>query len=86
MPAEGILAMTRKLLVIIALIEFFAAAQSKLPRFLDVPGEKVVCSDAGELWRAPVAGGTARRLTAHPGRELFARFAPDGQWIAFTAQ
>ncbi len=26
------------------------------------------------------------RLTAHPGLELFAKFSPDGQWIAFTGQ
>ena len=31
-------------------------------------------------------GGMARRLTAHPGLELFARFSPDGRWIAFTGQ
>jgi multidrug resistance protein len=35
---------------------------------------------------APAAGGTATRLTAHPGLELFARFSPDGRWIAFTGQ
>ncbi|MEJ2722827.1 MAG: peptidase S41, partial [bacterium] len=28
----------------------------------------------------------AVRLTAHPGQELFAKFSPDGQWIAFTGQ
>ena len=25
-------------------------------------------------------------LTSHPGVELFARFSPDGKWIAFTGQ
>jgi len=28
----------------------------------------------------------ATRLTAHPGVELFGKFSPDGQWIAFTGQ
>jgi tricorn protease len=28
----------------------------------------------------------ATRLTAHPGMELFAKFSPDGKWIAFTGQ
>jgi len=31
-------------------------------------------------------GGTAVRLTAHPGMEVFAKFSPDGKWIAFTGQ
>src|SRR5262249_13809854 len=35
---------------------------------------------------APVTGGTATRLTAHPGIEVFAKFSPDGKWIAFTGQ
>ena len=40
-------------------------------------------------WRSlagSTSGGTAWRLTAHPGQELFARFSPDGHWIAFTGQ
>jgi tricorn protease len=40
----------------------------------------------GDLWTAPVTGGTATRLTAHPGVELFGKFSPDGKWIAFTGQ
>jgi tricorn protease len=60
------------------------AAQTKLLRFPDIHGEQVVFTYGGDLW--PASGGTARRLTAHPGQELFARFSPDGQWIAFTGQ
>lgn len=60
--------------------------QTKLLRFPDVHGDKVVFTYAGDLWTAPVAGGTAVRLTAHPGLELFAKFSPDGKWIAFTGQ
>src|SRR5712692_1520427 len=63
-----------------------AFAQTKLLRFPDVHGDKVVFTYAGDLWIAPVSGGSATRLTAHPGLELFAKFSPDGQWIAFTGQ
>src|SRR5205085_4906791 len=35
---------------------------------------------------APVAGGNATRLTAHPSMEVFAKFSPDGRWVAFTGQ
>ena len=63
-----------------------AAAQTKLLRFPDLHGERVVFCYGGDLWWAPAAGGTAIRLTAHPGQELFPKFSPDGQWIAFTGQ
>ncbi len=63
-----------------------AAAQTKLLRFPDVHGDRVVFTYAGDLWLAPAAGGAATRLTAHPGLELFAKFSPDGRSIAFTGQ
>lgn len=62
------------------------AAQTKLLRFPDIHGDKVVFCYAGDLWLAPSTGGTATRLTAHPGLELFPKFSPDGAWIAFTGQ
>ena len=63
-----------------------ARGQTKLLRFPDIRGDTVVFSYAGDLWKAPATGGTAIRLTAHPGLELFAKFSPDGKWIAFTGQ
>ncbi len=63
-----------------------AAAQTKLLRFPDIRGDRVVFTYAGDLWFAPSTGGTAVRLTASPGLELFAKYSPDGQWIAFTGQ
>lgn len=63
-----------------------AFAQSKLLRFPDIYGDRVVFSYASDLWTAPAAGGTATRLTAHPGMEVFAKFSPDGRWLAFTGQ
>jgi tricorn protease len=63
-----------------------ASAQSKLLRYPDVHGAHVVFCYAGDLWLAPSSGGSATRLTAHPGLELFPKFSPDGQWIAFTGQ
>ena len=61
-------------------------AQTKLLRFPDIHGDKVAFTYGGDLWTAPASGGTATRLTAHPGLELFAKFSPDGKWIAFTGQ
>jgi tricorn protease len=63
-----------------------AHAQTKLLRFPDVHGDKVVFCYAGDLWLAPSTGGTATRLTASSGIEVFPKFSPDGAWIAFTGQ
>ena len=63
-----------------------AAAQTKLLRFPDIHEDRVVFCHAGDLWLADAGGGEATRLTAHPGRELFPKFSPDGRWVAFTGQ
>ncbi len=55
-------------------------------RFPDIHGDKIVFSYAGDIWLVSSAGGVARRVTTHPGLELFPKFSPDGKWIAFTAQ
>jgi tricorn protease len=45
----------------------------------------VVFTTEGSLWRAPMAGGTALRLTRFPGRQGFAQLSPDGTMVAFTS-
>ena len=55
-----------------------AEAGTKLLRFPDIHGDRVVFSYAGDLWSASADGGDATRLTAHPGLELFPKFSPDG--------
>ncbi|MCP3964000.1 MAG: peptidase S41 [bacterium] len=62
------------------------AGETRLLRFPDLHGDRVAFTHAGDIWLAPAVGGTAVQLTTHPGVELFARFSPDGQWIAFTGQ
>jgi tricorn protease len=63
-----------------------AYAGTKLLRFPDVCGDKVVFTYAGDLWLASTQGGTATRLTAGPGLEQSARFSPDCSRIAFTGE
>jgi tricorn protease len=74
------------LLLFVLLAASAAGAQTGLLRFPDIHGDRVTFCYAGDLWLAPAEGGTATRLTAHPGLELFPRFSPDGRWIAFTGQ
>jgi tricorn protease len=62
------------------------SAQTQLLRFPALHGDRIVFTYGGDLWSASASGGTAARLTAHPGLELFAAFSPDGRHIAFTGQ
>jgi tricorn protease len=59
---------------------------TKLLRFPDIHGKTVVFCYGGDLWKVSSKGGTAARLTAHEGLEIFPKFSPDGKWIAFTGQ
>src|SRR4029077_14385335 len=74
------------MLAAVLFISISASAQTKLLRFPDIHGDKVAFTYGGDLWTAPATGGTAIRLTADPGVEVFAKFSPDGKWIAFTGQ
>ncbi len=77
------------LLAAAALCWFSCAAQAagtKLLRFPDIWHDRIVFSYAGDLWTASTEGGTATRLTSNSGLELFGKFSPDGQHIAFTGQ
>ena len=81
--------MSIRFFVSVAAILLLAAtsfAQTKLLRFPDIQGDRVVFTYGGDLWTASTSGGTATRLTAHPGVETYAKFSPDGRWIAFTGQ
>lgn len=60
--------------------------QTKLLRFPDIHNDRIVFTYGGDLWSVSAAGGTAIRLTSHPGLELFAKFSPDGTQVAFTGQ
>lgn len=74
------------MLLLSVCLPVFIAAQTKLLRFPDIHGDKVAFTYAGDIWTASTSGGLATRLTAHPGLEVFAKFSPDGKWIAFTGQ
>jgi tricorn protease len=81
--------MFNRAILIVALCLFSSAAlsaQTKLLRSPDVFGDRVVFTYGGDLWTASTSGGTATRLTAHPGVETYAKFSPDGKWLAFTGQ
>jgi tricorn protease len=63
-----------------------ADAPTRLLRFADIAADKVVFTYEDDLWTAPVAGGDAQRLTRGDGAEIYAKFSPDGRFLAFTAE
>jgi tricorn protease len=63
-----------------------AQEEARLLRFPATHDNRIVFTYAGDLYTVPADGGVARRLTSHEGFEMFARFSPDGKWLAFTGQ
>jgi tricorn protease len=63
-----------------------AQEEARLLRFPAIHGDQVVFTYAGDLYLTTTSGGVARRITSHPGYEMFARFSHDGKKIAFTGQ
>jgi len=82
--------LTRTLLLPAVAALLSAAAPSptetRLMRFPDIHEDQVVFVYAEDLWISSTHGGAARRLTAHPGDEVYPKFSPDGKWIAFTGE
>jgi dipeptidyl aminopeptidase/acylaminoacyl peptidase len=39
-----------------------------------------------DVWRVPVTGGDAKKLTSNPAADMSPTFSPDGRWIVVRAQ
>ena len=76
---------------LITLFVFVASATlcaqgTQLLRQPTVSDTEVVFVYANDLWKTPLSGGTAVRLTSNEGYESLPHFSPDGKQIAFTAE
>lgn len=61
--------------------------ESRLLRFPAIYKDQIVFTYAGDLYTVNSKGGIARKLTSYlEGYEMFARFSPDGKYIAFTGE
>jgi tricorn protease len=55
-------------------------------RFPTLNDNHVVFAAENDLWRVPIDGGLAQRLTTDEGNEAFPKFSPDGKWLAYSAE
>lgn len=53
-------------------------------RYPDVSADKIAFVYANDIWIAPREGGMAVPLASPPGPEMFPRFSPDGNTVAFV--
>jgi tricorn protease-like protein len=58
--------------------------QGGMLRYPDVSRSQIAFVYSGDIWLVPREGGTASLLASPPGQELFPKFSPDGQTIAFV--
>jgi tricorn protease len=56
-----------------------------LVRYPTVHQGRVVFTYLADIWTADLSGANPHRLTAHPARDVYPRFSPDGQSVAFSS-
>ena len=74
------------LVAVTAIVSQTASAQAGYYRQATIQGDTVVFVAEGDLWRVPVTGGAAQRLTTHLAEESLPRISADGKLVAFTAR
>jgi len=63
----------------------FAAQEGRFFTYPTIHNDKIAFTYESDLWIVNAQGGRATRVTTFPGTENFAKFSPDGKWLAFTA-
>lgn len=78
----------KKLLLLILLISISSlfSKEARLLRYPNSSQDKIVFVYAGDLYLVDKNGGVARKITSFEGYEMFPRFSPDGNFIAFSAE
>ena len=72
-------------LALACLLPTLPAAQVKLLRQPTYAKGKVAFSYLGDIWIATEDGTNVQRLTDNKARDVYPRFSPDGNWIAFSS-
>jgi tricorn protease len=69
----------------VLLLPSLVHAQAKLLRYPAYSKGRVAFSYLGDIWTANDNGSDPHRLTVHEARDIYPRFSPDGNWIAFSS-
>jgi len=79
--------MIRKVLLTAAvlLLPSLVLGDARLLRHPSYSKGKVAFSYLGDIWIANENGSGVERLTDHKARDIYPRFSPDGNWIAFSS-
>lgn len=67
------------------LLPAISLADVKLLRHPAYANHKVAFSYLGDIWIANEDGSGVQRLTDNMARDIYPRFSPDGNWIAFSS-
>jgi tricorn protease len=60
--------------------------EARLVRYPHYHNGRIAFSYLGDIWSADETGQNIQRLTVNRARDVFARFSPDGKWIAFSSE
>ena len=71
-------------LLLVAGISAFAR-EARLVRYPHYHNGRIVFTYLGDIWTADENGQNVQRLTVNRARDVYARFSPDGKWIAFSS-
>lgn len=63
----------------------YSQFSAKMVQYPDVSKDNIVFTYGNDIWLVKKEGGLARKITSPTGREVFAKFSPDGSKIAFNA-
>lgn len=72
--------------LVLGLSSFVFGREAKLVRYPHYHNGRVVFSYLGDIWTADETGQNVQRLTVNRARDVYARFSPDGKWIAFSSE
>jgi tricorn protease len=74
------------LLLILAGSSLAFGREARLVRYPHYHNGRIVFSYLGDIWTADDNGQNIQRLTVNRARDVYARFSPDGKWIAFSSE
>ena len=72
-------------LLCLTLLALPAVAEVKMLRHPSYSKGRVAFSYLGDIWTASDTGAGPQRLTDNKARDIYPRFSPDGNWIAFSS-